>query len=64
MPQVWCVDDMDGVKLFSTYCTLHLHSCRLIDRIADLFYHCVSGCMTAQVKQIEYLCTLNTVINS
>lgn len=22
---------------------------RLIDRIADLFYYCVSGCMTAQV---------------
>ena len=30
---------------------------RLLDTIADIFYHCVSGCMTAQVAHEQVCCS-------
>jgi hypothetical protein len=33
---------------------------RIIDTIADIFYHCVSGCMTVQVShEMDYQNTVN-----
>lgn len=50
------------VLIFSCFLVLYIYTIlyhRLISCIADLFYHMVSGCMTAQVK----ICNTNKFIN-
>jgi hypothetical protein len=40
-------DSVQKLAVVLTYPARH----RCIDRLADVFYHCVSGCMTAQVRR-------------
>jgi hypothetical protein len=45
---------LQALACICTVLSIFISSCRdlsvLVNIIADLFYHCVSGCMTAQVK--------------